>query len=1097
MLRTKLFWAIAVAFFLPLISMSQITTSSLGGIVKTNTGEPLVGATVKATHEPTGTVYKVQTRAGGRFDIANMNNGGPYTIEVNFLNYTVDKQSDVYLSLGEPYKVDFTMFPKTTDLGNVTVKGTKKVTEFSGKGGAATTIGRDKMDALPSVGRNVYDFLRAVPQARLVGGTEGAVTIAGQNNRYNAFYVDGAINNDVFGLAASGTNGGQANNAAPISIDAIDQFQVVISPYDVSVGNFTGGGINAVTKSGTNKTEGSIYYIWRNQNLAGKDPVVNKATTTRFPDFNNKTYGVRVGGALIKNKLFYFLSLEQQRDQTPQPFNFSSYLGSTNTSAGIQTLIDFVKNTYGYDMGDYLQTTRKLDVDRITAKVDWNISDKHKLSVSYRQNKATALSPSLSSITSINFGNGAVNFPSNTKSVSAELKSLVGRSSTNKLLLTYTNVVDDRGIVGNPFPRVSITDGSGTINFGSENSSTQNLLTQKNFSLVDNFKFNVGKHAMTLGIDYEYFDDYNVFIQNTFGNFGYTSVAAFIANTAAPRSYTLGFPLTDNLLNDNTAAAAKFKVAKGAGYWNDEVRVSDNLTLNFGIRGDLYKFLSNPATDQFTNDSALPKFAQYYDLKGARSGLRPNLPLSISPRFGFTYKIPEESITIRGGVGLFTGRMPLVWPGGVYNNNGLFVGGYTASTITNPTLANIRFRWDPNNIAGSVWASGPGTKGPLNLISSTFKMPKLLRANIAIDKKWGNGWSGTMEVIFSKNINEIDYTNINIAPPIGTSTGPGARTVYGVNGSSTAAIPIRSNGTNPYDNAILVSNNDRDQKGFSYNFSVGVEKKTFTGFSFSANYAFGNSVVLNEGTSSVNLSQWRFIESVNGRNNLTRNISDFSQGHRIFAILSKKFTYANKAMATTISFVYTGQSGTPISYVYASGSMTRDDGTGGGNDLIYIPTASELQGQTFLSNTPVTGGPTYTDVQQKAALEAYITNDPYLSKNRGRFAERNGSRLPFNNIVDLKIAQDFNVKVSGHRYQFQITWDVFNFTNLLNRDWGHNYFASNDQFGLINFAGYATGTLNPTYRFNPNITKPWNFNNTVTPAYANRWVSQLGVRFNF
>ncbi|MBS1579061.1 MAG: TonB-dependent receptor [Bacteroidetes bacterium] len=1096
MLRRKLIPVLSVLFLLPFIAQSQITTSAMGGLVKTNTGEPLVGAIIKATHEPTGTVYKVQSRTGGRFDIANMNNGGPYTIEVSFLNFAVEKKTDVYLNLGETFKIDITLFPKTTDLGNVTVKGTSRATEISGKGGASTTIGRDKMEILPTVGRNVYDYLRAVPQARLVGGTEGAVTIAGQNNRYNSFYVDGAINNDVFGLAASGTNGGQANNAAPISIDAIDQFQVVISPYDASVGNFTGGGINAVTKSGTNFTKGSVYYVFRNQNLAGKDPLVDKSIATRFPDFSNKTYGAYVGGPLIKNKLFYFISLEQQRDLTPQPYNFSTYLGNTNTAAGIQSLVDYVKNNFQYDIGDYLQTNRKLNVDRIVAKVDWNISDRHKLSLSFRQNNANATLPSLSSSTSINFSNGIQLFPSNSKSGSLELKSLVGRSASNKLLITYTNVIDDRGFAGNPFPRVSISDGLGSINFGSENSSTQNLLKQKNLGIVDHFKFNVGKHAMTLGIDYEYFDDLNVFIQNTFGNFRFRSMNDFLTNLA-PTSYQLGFPLTDNFLDDNTNAAARFKVAKGAAFWNDEVRVSDNLTLSFGVRGDLYKFLSVPATDQFTNDSALPKFAQYYDLKGARSGARPNLPLSISPRFGFTYKIPEENITIRGGIGIFSGRMPLVWPGGIYNNNGLFVGGYTASAASNPTLSSIRFRWDPNNIVGSVWRPASQTKGPLNLLSSEFRMPKLLRTSLAVDKKFSDGWSATIEGIFSKNINEIDYTNIGILPPIGVSLGPGSRNVYAFASSSSAApVPIRSNGTNPYDNEILVSNNDRDQKGFAYNFALTVDKKTTTGFNFSVSYAFGNSLVLNEGTSSVNLSQWRFMETVNGRNYIQRSISDFSQGHRIFALLSKKFTYANKAMSTTVSLVYTGQSGTPFSYVYGTQSMTRDDGSNGGNDLIYIPTASELQSQIFLSNT--VGSVTYNDVQQKAALETYIQKDPYLSKNRGKFAERNGGRLPFSNIVDLKIAQDFNIKISGHRYQFQLTWDVYNFTNFLNRDWGRSYFAGSDQFSLIGFAGYVSATnLTPQYRFNPTITKPWNYNNSVTPAYANRWVSQIGLRFNF
>ena len=1097
MLSKRILQFILVALLFPALTIAQTTTSSLGGSVKTNTGEPLVGATVTVTHEPTGTVTRVQSRTGGRFDVSNLNPGGPYSVEVSFINFATEKRSDIYLSLGDSYKVDLVLSSKAANLAGVTVTGTRKTTEFNGKGGSETVIGRDKMASLPTVGRNIYDYLRAVPQARLIGGNEGALTIAGQNNRYNSFYVDGAINNDVFGLANSGTNGGQTG-AAPISIDAIDQFQVVISPYDASVGNFTGGGINAITKSGSNKTEGSVYYFYRNQNLAGYDPIQPKETTTRYPDFTNKTYGGRVGGALVKNKVFYFLSFEKQRDQTPQPYDFSTYKGNTNTAAGIQGLIDFVKSTYKYDMGEYLNNIKSLNADRITAKVDWNISNKQKLSVSYRYNKGVSTTPSANSATSINFYNGGVYFPSTTNSVSAELKSIVGRSSTNKLLVTYSNVNDDRSFLGDPFPRTAITDGSGTITFGSENSSTQNILIQKNVSLVDNFKFNIGSHSLTAGVDYEYFDDKNAFIQNTFGNYRYGSLAAFTANTAAPTSYQVGYPLIDNDLTDNTGAAAKFKVSKTAFYLTDEVRPTENLTLNYGLRADIWQFITTPATDAFTNDSALSKFAQYYDLKGARSGQKPNFPISFSPRFGFTYKIPEENMTIRGGFGVFTGRMPLVWPGGTYNNNGLFVGGFTASGTA---LSAIRFRWDPTNPLASIWnANSVGvslTKGPLNLISKDFRMPKLWRMSLAIDKKFENGWSATMEGMFSKNINEINYTNINILPPIGISLGPGPRNVYNTESSSLGArIPIRANGTNPYDNAILVSNNDDGDKGFAYNFSVTVDKKTRTGFNFNFNYAYGNSYVWNESTSSVNLSQWANIEATQGRNYTSRNISDFSQGHRIFVYINKKFTYAHNTMATTVGLVYTGQSGTPVSYTYSSGSAIRDAGTGGLNDLIYIPTSGDLGNMTFLSNT--IGTTTYTPQQQKDALEAYIQGDDYLKNRRGQFAERNGARLPFSNTVDLKVTQDFNVKVSGHRYQFQLTWDVFNFTNMLNRDWGRSYFASFDQYALINFAGYVSNAnLTPQYRFNPTIKNLWNYNTSAAPAYSNRWISQIGLRFNF
>jgi hypothetical protein len=1082
---------------------AQITTSGLAGTVKNSKNEALVGATVTATHTPTGTVYKVQSRANGRFDITNMNNGGPYTIVVSYTNHDAETKQDVYLDLGEVFRTDFQLTPKATALSEVVVTAKGKG-DLSSKGGTGSSIGRERIDNTTAVGRNIADYIKVIPFAKTLNGNEGAVTIAGQNNRYNSFYIDGAINNDVFGLANSGTNGGQTG-AAPISIDAIDQFQVMISPYDASVGNFTGGGINAVTKGGTNNIEGSVYYFFRNEKLAGKNPLQRKDTAQRFSAFNNKTFGFRIGGPIIKNKLFFFLSAEQQRDETPQIFDFTTYRGNTNTVAGVEALKSFVKTTYGYDMGDWQETKRKLDADRLTAKIDWNINSKNRLTVSGRYNKATSTSPSLSSTTTINFSNGGVYFPNKTTSVSGELKSVISKSISNKLLATYSDVLDDRSIIGDPFPRITLNDGSGSFVFGGDNSSTQNLLTQKNLSIVDNIRWNVKNHSITAGVDFERFKVFNVFIQNTYGNYNYgatgatSGVTKFFANNVNATSYTLGFPNTDKNLNDGTGAGADFTAQKLAFFLNDEIKIGSNLTVNIGLRADKWSFPTEPYTDKFTNDSALVQFAKYYDLKGARSGQKPNFPIALSPRLGFTYKIPDEGVTIRGGVGVFTGRMPLVWPGGTYNNNGYYVGGYSANATA---LNTIRFRWNPSDIVNSVWQPtqvGQGfTKGPLNLISKDFRMPKLLRTSLGFDKNFGNGWSGTFEVLASKNINEVYYTNLNILPPIGVSIGPGSRTVYGLNGSAAAGVPITNNGTgtNPYDNAILVSNNDNSQKGFAYNFNIGIEKRTKNGFNFSGSYTYGNSQVVNEGTSSVNLSQWRFMETVNGRNSIGRSASDFDQAHRVLGIVSKKFKYFGGKMATTIALTYIGQSGSTLSYVYGTNSMTRDDGATGGNDLIYVPTASELQAQTFLSNT--VGTVTYTPQQQKDALEAYISKDKYLSKNRGQFAERNGARLPFSNNLDLKITQDFTLKLAKKTYQVQLTWDVYNFGNMIDRNGGKQYFAGNDQFGLVQFAGYvAANNLTPQYRFNPTITNPYNANNSATPGYANRWVSQIGLRFNF
>ncbi|TAD92501.1 MAG: TonB-dependent receptor [Bacteroidetes bacterium] len=1100
MLRKIVMQLILVAA-IPFCLVAQNTTAGLSGFVKASNGEPLVGATVTATHEPTGSIYRSQTRSGGRFDIANMNTGGPYTVSVSFVNFSVGEKTNIFLLLGESFRTDFVLNSAAQKLENVTVTAAsaKRNGDFNGKGGMETSIGKDKMENLPTVGRNLSDYLRSVPQARLTAA-EGGISIAGQNNRLNSFFIDGAVNNDVFGLAASGTNGGQAG-VAPISIDAIEQFQVVISPYDVSLGNFTGGGINAVTRSGTNKTQGSLYYFWRNEDLTGETPNGPKSAATKLAPFQNKTYGFRFGGPIIKNKLFYFINAELQRDVRPQPFDINAYQGNTR-EAGLNALRDTLRRRYGYDAGGFNANDEAIEANRISAKFDWNINPKHKASLSYRYNDGLRVNTTASNTTAVNFFNNGFQFPTTTHSTSFELKSNFGRSTSNRLLVTYTDVEDDRGpINGGAFPRLQIFDGTGTANnngiiIGPDNSSTINYLRQRNFSIVDRVQYSVGKHTFSFGTDNEFNNSTNAFIQNTFGNYQYNSLADFYAN-ARPRQYINGFSNLDNK-GDATASAAKFNTMRLGLFAGDEFKPTANFTLTYGVRLDYYRFITQPLEDKYTNDTALPRFAQFYDLKGARSGQRPNIPIAISPRVGFTWKFPEEGVTVRGGIGVYTGRIPLVWPGGVYNNNGINIGGFTANAnANNSALDIIRFRPDPNNQWRPNEVGIRITKGGLNLIAEEFNQPQVLRSSLAFDKRFGDGWTMTLEGVLTNNLQEIYYTNINILPPNAVSAGPEARTIY----PTPTVIPITGTNFNPYDNAILLSNNE-GPKGYSYNLTFTIDKRFNNGFTFNGNYSFGNSQVVNEATSSVNLSQWRFMETANGRNFINRSISDFDQGHRVFAFASKRFEYFKKSVATTISLVYNGQSGNRFSYVLG-GAAVRDDAAGG-NDLAFVPTSAQIANMTFLSNTVGSGASaiTYTPDQQRAALEAYIAKDKYLNSRRGQYAERNGDRLPFTNIVDFKIAQDFSVKVGKNRYAVQLTWDVFNFTNLINRDWGRNYFLANDNFQLLAFAGYSTiaNVANtPTYRFNPqnNTRTPWGLSNSVVPNYSARWASQLGVRINF
>ncbi|MFZ1785387.1 MAG: carboxypeptidase regulatory-like domain-containing protein [Ferruginibacter sp.] len=1065
------------------ISMSQVTTSSMNGVVKTLSGADLAGATVIATHTPTGTVYSTATRKGGIYYITNMNPGGPYTVTVSFVGFKPLTKDGLNLSLGETLNENFELLETSSNLKEVVVA--TKAIQTAGKGGTETSIGRDKMANLPTVGRNVADYLRFVPQAKVDGS--GGVSLAGQNNRYNSFYIDGAVNNDVFGLSASGTNGGQAG-IAPISIDAIDQFQVILSPYDASLGNFTGGGINAITRSGTNNLTGSVYYFFRNEKLAGKTPGVDKSTAERLAEFKNRTMGFRVGGAIIKNKLFFFLNGEVQRDKRPQPFDFATYNGASNQAA-IEGLANTLRTTYGYDPGGFIDNPETIEANRVAAKIDWNISQKHKVSLSYRYNDGFRNNTSRSSNSTINFFNNGILFPSTTHSGSLEFNSKFNNNVNNKLLITMTQVVDDRGAIGSNFPRVTINDGTGRIVFGTEEFSTGNYLKQNNIALFDVFKYYKGKHILSIGTDNEISNSTNIFIRQNYGSYVFKDLATFLGGGTADtynRTYSLLDP-PGTTGDASLEAAAKFNTLRLGFFAGDEIKVNNNLTVTLGLRADNTKFITTPKTDQFFNDTAIGKLSVYHDLKGARSGQISSPKWSLNPRIGVVYKLPEEGIIIRGGMGLFTGRVPLVWPGGVYNNNGISLAGIFRS--------NVLFRPNPDGqyVASDFGINVPVPSGQVDLIAKDFRMNKIFRTSLAVDKQLGKKWKLTIEGIFTKNINEIDYKRVDVLPANLKSVGVDVRDVHSLTGSIASQIPLRSNGTNPYTGIYLLSNSS-GKKGYSYNFTVSLDKAWNNNWAVNANYSYGNSIVLNEGTSSQNNSQWRFMETVNGRNNQGLSTSDFDVNHRINAYASKKFTYLKGLLATTISLVYNGQSGNPYSYVLNRG-LVRDLDNFETNDLIYIPTKTELNSMVFLSNT--TGGVTYTPQQQRDLFDAYIDNDKYLKKHRGQYAERNGARTPFTHVVDLKLQQDVNLKLGSKTYQLQITYDIFNLTNLISRDAGKQYFVTNDQFTILDFTGYVSGTnLTPQYRFTPPTGgSPYNLSDGV--FNSSRWSSQLGIRLSF
>jgi hypothetical protein len=1063
------FLCLAVVMLFTAAGFAQgVTTASINGQVTEANGNPLPGASIVAIHTPSGTTYGVATDFDGYYRISNMRTGGPYSITISYVGFKEFKDENVFLNLGDSQKISVSLSEDANALDEVVVTGQSSSIFDSGKTGAETRVSQRQVNTLPSLSRNIADFARLTPQAQVSG--DDVISIAGQNNRYNAIYIDGAVNNDVFGLAASGTNGGQTG-VSPISLDAIESFQVNVAPFDVRQSGFAGGSINAITKSGTNTFTGSAYTFLRNQDLAGKTPVdlAGEDGRQKLDDFSANIYGLRLGGPIIENKLFFFVNYEREERETPQPFDISTYRGDA-TAADLTQLSDFLVSNYNYDPGSYASNTSSLESDKLIAKIDWNINENNTLSFKHSYVKAVQLDAPGSNQGSINFFNRAINFESITNSTALELNTKIGNKFSNNLVIGYTTVNDDRGPQGNPFPSVQIFDaGFTSINFGSEPFSTANLLEQRILTLTDNFEIYSGKHTITIGTNNEFSSANNVFFRQNFGDYRFDDLDAFYAGT--PNRYRHGYSLLGGS-GDDSQGAAEFDLFQFGFYVQDEVNFTDNFKLTAGIRIDIPYWEDGTENEDFNTRTVALLEAAGKDLQGARVGQGIDANVHISPRVGFNWDVNgRKSTQIRGGLGIFTSRLPLVWPGGTYNNNGVTTG----FTIRQGSAEIPDFNPNPNTQFQDPPQGSGFVGGQIDLFAKDFMLPQVFKTNIAVDQKLPGGFTFSADFIWNDNITAVTYENLNIAGPQFTTTGAGSRPNYGF-----VAVD------DTYSDIYLGSNTG---EGSSYNVAATLSKNFISDrfdIRTSATYSYGKSTVLLDATSSQNSSQWRNLETVNGSNRPDLSISDFSPGHRVLANSTFEFKWTDK-VKTRIGLFYEGAEGSPFSYVYNDrGALLAD--TGSFSALAYIPaTFEEAQ---LIDDGDVSAA------AQWAALDAYIESNDYLSTRRGKFAERNADRSDWTHIIDLKFAQEFGITWGKKVHRFEFTADIFNFTNLLNKEWGVRTFANFGQVQLLNFEGFEADGTTPQFTFDERSTETDNIIDD-SGLQSSRWQMQVGLRYTF
>jgi hypothetical protein len=1076
---------------------AQVTTGSMQGRVTAQQGGAgLPGVRVRALHTPSGTAYQALTRADGRYTIPGMRVGGPYSVTATTIGYAPQTENGLIVQLGVATEKNFVIAPAAVQLAAVSVTAQTGGVISQSRTGAATTVSREALENLPTITRSINDFTRLTPQA-------SGQSFAGQDSRLNNITVDGSYFNNSFGLGSGATPGGRTG-VSPIPLDAIDQIQVNVAPYDVRQGNFVGAGVNAVTKSGTNTFTGSVYRLTRTQDFVG-DKVGAQAFNPGVFDFSQ--FGARFGGPLIKNKLFFFGNFETDGNNRPGT-NFVSNTGGQaitgNTTrvlaSDVTTLSNFLSQNFQYETGPVNGYEFETPSTRILGKIDFNLNDNNKFSFRYTQldSKTDVI---MSGSSSLGFGNrnnnlNALSFQNSNYAILENIRSYVGEWNanfgsrvSNNMIVGYTANDESRESRGAFFPMVDILqDGITYLSFGAEPFTPNNELRYNTFQFQNNLTFTGDRHEITAGVTAQRYRSENVFfpgsqsvyVYNSLADF-YTDANGYLANqnrTTSPVTLNR-FQVRFNNIPGQTKPVQPLDVFYAGAYIQDQIRVSPRLSATFGLRLDVPNFkntaLRNPAVEALTfrDEIGAPYTFATHRMPGAK-------PLW-SPRFGFNWDARgDRSTQVRGGSGIFTGPPAYVWVSNQVGANGILTGfSNVQNTTTRPFNPNPD-AYKPTNVTGA-----PAASYELAVTDQDYRFPQTWRSNLAVDQRLPWGIIGTVEYLYNQDVNGTYYINANLRAPNATFNGPDRRPRW-----------VGSNRINPnIDNAIVLKN---QSVGTSYTVAASLEKSFDRGLYAKAFYSYGSARnTVDPG--SIAFGSWQTNQYGSGDpNNPGVGFSQGWAGHRAVAVVSYKKKYFGFG-ETGISLFNELRSIGNASYTY-NGDMN-GDGTNNA-DLIYIPRdVSEMNFQAYSVNaagqaTTNTAqiARTFSVAEQTTAFEAFIKQDPYLSRNRGRVAQRGAAFLPTLFRTDLSITQDIFTNIRGAKNSIQVRADILNFTNLLNKDWGGSQRLVTNQ-PLVLQALPPSGT--PLYRLRNVGTNLISKTFERTVSEFDVWRMQLGLRYTF
>lgn len=1073
-----------------LVFAQGLTTGAMNGSVVGSKGEPLAGANVIALHVPSGIVFGAATRPDGNFNITGMRVGGPYTVTATYIGYKAQKVENIYLTLGQTMKVEFKLPEEALEVGALEVTAERDAIMSASRTGAATSISRQAIQTLPTITGRIEDFVRLTPQFNPNSTGYGA-SFAGQDGRLNNITVDGSYFNNSFGLASLP---GDRTSVAPISLEAIEQLQVNISPYDVRQGNFVGANVNTVTKSGTNEYSGSIYTTTRNQDWVG-----TKAKELEFDPgtFKYNRYGASVSGPILKNKLFFYVNYEGDKLTQPGTTFLANTGGQTvqgNTTrvlaSDLDALSSYLKTNFGYETGPYQDYDHATPATRFIAKLDYSLNDRNKLSLRYNHldsetdvlvsnSSSLGFGSRRSSTTGLNFQNSNYIIMENIRSIIGEWNSMIGKNMANNLIIGYSYSDESRKSRGSFFPFVDIKEGGSVYtSFGFEPFTPNNELRYGSYQLQNNFMLYLHKHSLTFGLSLERYKSENVFFPGSQSVYVYNSLADFYTDAndylANPNRTTspvtlARFQVRWSNIPGQTKPIQPLKVVYAGVYAQDEWQVNNKLQVTAGLRLDV-PFFGDTGYKNANANALTFKDEDGNDVKYETEKL-PDPNILISPRVGFNWDVTGDRTTqVRGGTGIFTGRPAYVWISNQIGNTGVLTGFERLDNTTNRP-----FNPDPDHYKPATVTGDPASKYELALTDPDFKFPQIWRNNVAVDQKLPFGFFGTAELMYSRDINGIYYINANLKTPNAYFAGADGRPRW------TSSNKINAN----VDNAIVLKNQN---VGYFWNITAALEKPFVGGWFTKLAYSYGvakNTV----DPGSIAFGSWNSNPHAGNPNNAGVAFADTYPGSRFFGALSYRREYFNFG-ATTISLLLDAFSLGTESYTF-SGDLNGDGGTA--NDLIYIPKdKSEMNFQEYTDK-----GVTFTAAQQADAWDAYIEQDDYLSDHRGEYAERNAVLLPMVFRADLSITQDLFTEIFGKRNSLQLRIDFQNFTNLLNKDWGVGQRMVNSQPLIVPSSGAADADGKAIYRMRAIngqlMSKTFEQTNSINDVFR----IMVGLRYNF